>query len=87
MNSFEGQDYKHKFVNHSKGFVHPEDRTIHTNGIENKWSILRKNIKRNVGELSIESYIKSFLWFYHTNEFIRSHMITKLLSLYPDIFK
>ena len=37
--------YTHKTVNHTKEFVNKEDRTIHTNAIENVWRNVRSYFK------------------------------------------
>ena len=37
--------YTHKKINHSKEFVSKEDKTIHTNSIENVWRQVRRYLK------------------------------------------
>ena len=37
--------YIHKTVNHTKEFVNKEDKTIHTNTIENVWRNVRRYFK------------------------------------------
>ena len=62
---FSDKRYIHNWVNHSVGFVDPNDKSIHTNNIENRWSKLRKFTKRNILEDHIRIYINNFLFFYH----------------------
>ena len=43
--SYQGLDpeYAHKFVDHAETYV--KDHVVHTNGIENFWSLLKRAIK------------------------------------------
>jgi len=43
LKSYEGLDkYQHKVIDHAEAYV---DGTIHTNGLENFWSLLKRAIK------------------------------------------
>jgi hypothetical protein len=84
---FREKHYIHEFVNHSTSFVDPIDKTINTNKIEWRWSLLRKYIKRNTGEGYINFYLNNFLFFYHFNPDDRYTLIIKLISKNPDYFK
>ena len=41
--------YLHSFINHSQNFVHPIDREIHTQTIENTWMRAKRKLKRQFG--------------------------------------
>ncbi len=84
--TIENYNYKHFYVNHSKGFVDPDNPQIHTNNIERLWSYLRKYVKRNVRKEDIEVFINYFLWFYHTNRNSRYEILVKILSDNPNLF-
>jgi hypothetical protein len=83
---FRDMNYNHEFVNHSKEFVNKDDKGVFTNNIERHWSYLRKHVKRNVHLNSIESYIKNFLFFYHTTPEERYHIYIKMISKHTKIF-
>ena len=44
-NQINKKNYTHKKINHSKEFVNKEDKTIHTNNIENIWRQVRRYLK------------------------------------------
>ncbi len=79
-------DYKHFYVNHSKGFVNPEYSTIHTNNIENKWSQIRKFVKRNVSLEYMDIFMKNFLFFIHTDERQRYSILIKFIKNRSSFF-
>ncbi len=74
------QNYTHDSINHSLGFVDPNDNTIHTNSIELRWSHLRKHVKRNVRLENIILYLNKFLFFFHTNERERYTILVNLIK-------
>ena len=43
-NNVKDNFYKHYTVNHSKHFVDPENKTIHTNNIENRWGVIKRTL-------------------------------------------
>ena len=54
--------YKHAWVDHSKHFVKPENPTIHTNGIEGLWGMIKRWLPKS-GAYNLENNLKLFLWF------------------------
>ena len=82
-----GKNYRHNWVNHSVGFVDPDDNTIHTNNIENKWSQLRKFVKRNLCENYINIYLNNFLFFYHLEEKDRYSILINIIKKNVTYFK
>ena len=54
--------YKHAWVDHSKYFVHPDNPTIHTNGIEGLWGMIKRWLRKS-GAYNLEKNLKLFLWF------------------------
>lgn len=56
--------YQHHVVNHSQNFVHPTNREVHTQGIENQWRQLKRWLRAkgtNLGE-DIQAYINEWLY-------------------------
>ena len=54
----------HDVVVHEDNFVDPDDRTIHTNNVENMWMRAKRQLKRNFGtsrEL-FPTYLCEFVW-------------------------
>ena len=54
--------FGHKWVDHSKFYVHPTDRNLHTNTIEGMWGTMKRFFP-NAGPYNLEQYITMFLWF------------------------
>lgn len=56
--------FRHRFVNHNANFVDPQDRTLHTQTIENKNGQWKKwvRIRNGLGDRSIRPHLKEFLW-------------------------
>uniref|UniRef100_A0A0N4ZAA3 DDE_Tnp_IS1595 domain-containing protein n=1 Tax=Parastrongyloides trichosuri TaxID=131310 RepID=A0A0N4ZAA3_PARTI len=53
--------YSHKIVIHQENFVNPKDTSIHTQNIENLWSILKRFLrKKGTNRKEIMSYINEF---------------------------
>uniref|UniRef100_A0A0K0EA96 DDE_Tnp_IS1595 domain-containing protein n=1 Tax=Strongyloides stercoralis TaxID=6248 RepID=A0A0K0EA96_STRER len=53
--------YTHKTVIHQENFVNPEDANIHTQNIENLWSVLKRFLrKKGTNRKEIMSYINEF---------------------------
>lgn len=53
--------YTHKTVIHQQNFVNPEDANVHTQNIENLWSVLKRFLrKKGTNRKEIVSYINEF---------------------------
>lgn len=71
--------YKHFTVNHSKYFVHPRCKLIHTNTIEGTWRQLKRKIDHlcnGVRLHNIQSYIDEYFYF-------KNHAHSKKPSFFP----
>ena len=55
--------YLHRWVDHSKYYVDPTDRTLHTNGIEGLWRTVKRWLPQS-GRYKLEEYLNLFLWFH-----------------------
>ena len=55
--------YLHRWVDHSKYYVDPTDRTLHTNGIEGLWRVIKRWLPQS-GRYNLEQYLNLFLWFH-----------------------
>jgi transposase-like protein len=56
--------YRHRIINHGRNFVHPQDRTLHTQTIESKNGQWKKwvRMRNGLGDRSIRPHINEFLW-------------------------
>ena len=54
--------YLHRWVDHSKNYVSPQDRTLHTNRIEGLWGVFKAWLP-DAGKYNLEQYMFLFLWF------------------------
>ena len=81
------KNYSHRWVNHSLGFVDPNNPLTHTNNIELRWSHLRKYVKRNTGAEWIDTYLNNFMFFFHTDPDIRYRLLIRCLSVLTDLLK
>ena len=54
--------YPHRWVDHSKFYVDPNDPTLHTNKIEGAWQKV-KNFLPSSGAYNLEQQIDCYLWF------------------------
>ena len=60
-----GMLYRHHTVNHSRHFVHPRNRDVHTQTIESAWSRIKRDMRRRIGKMSIqrfETYMVEYMW-------------------------
>ena len=55
--------YLHRWVDHSKYYVDPNDRSLHTNGIEGLWRTVKRWLPQS-GRYNLEQYLNLFLWFH-----------------------
>ena len=53
--------YSHKWVDHTKNYVDPNDRNVHTNRIEGLWNKFKKWLPQ-AGNYNLEDYLYLFLW-------------------------
>ena len=74
-------NYTHKVINHSKHFVDPEDRTIHTQNIERLWWDIKEWSRRPaVHSKYLHQYLARYLFVTGTEEKIYSiHFLLALL--------
>jgi len=49
------------YVNHSEHFRKPEDHSVHTNTIEGKWFVVKRQLPRS-GAYDLERYLPVYLW-------------------------
>lgn len=57
--------YTHSTVNHSKHFINPSDRNIHTQGIESQWAKLKRDMRRRIGRMAVsrtDDYLVEYIW-------------------------
>jgi hypothetical protein len=52
--------FRHLTINHSRHFVDPNDRTIHTNGIERLWRSLKEALRNKITENNMEEKVLEF---------------------------
>ena len=57
------QQYDHKFVNHRVHFVYPQDRQVHTQGIEATWGSLKTGLRhlRGTNEEILPTYLFQYV--------------------------
>ena len=53
--------YGHRWVDHSKNYVDPSDRSLHTNQIEGLWNKFKKWLPQ-AGNYNLEEYLYLFMW-------------------------
>ena len=53
--------YGHRWINHNLYYVHPDDRTLHTNAIEGLWGKCKRWLPQS-GRYNLEEYMWLFLW-------------------------
>ena len=71
--------YQHRWVDHSKYYVDPTDRTLHTNGIEGMWRVVKRWLPQS-GRYNLELYLNLFLWF-HDQKLTGKDVFWSLCSL------
>ena len=49
-------------MDHSKYYVHPDDPSLHTNGIEGKWGEIKRWLPQG-GRYNLEQYLNLYNWF------------------------
>ena len=62
-----GLGYRHRTVNHTRFFVNPLDRDVHTNTIERSWRRLRESVPKQLSLKDIPSHVEQFLFYHHKN--------------------
>ena len=53
--------YPHRWINHDLYYVHPDDATLHTNGIEGLWGKFKRWLPQS-GRYNLEEYMWLFMW-------------------------
>ena len=54
--------FRHRWVDHSKYYVHPDDPNLHTNGIEGKWGEIKRWLP-SAGRYNLEQHLNLYTWF------------------------
>jgi hypothetical protein len=59
-----GGIYEHQVIVHQENFVDPDDRSAHTQNVENMWMRAKRKLRRQFGtsEDLFPSYLHEFLW-------------------------
>ena len=62
-------DYNHDWVNHSKNFLKPDDKLIHTQTIERQWRSLKESVPKSLNIDGV-SFLIEYLYRtkYHTKD-------------------
>lgn len=71
--------YQHFSVNHSKSFVHPECKIIHTNTMEGAWG----NIKRILDRFHNHVELHNILDYIYDDQYSKFHRKSKLPVFFP----
>ena len=53
--------YGHRWVDHSKHYVDPTDKNLHTNRIEGFWNKFKRWLPQ-AGNYNLEEYVYLFMW-------------------------
>ena len=53
--------FRHRWVDHSKYYVHPDDPNLHTNGIEGKWGEIKRWLP-SAGRYNLEQHLNLYTW-------------------------
>jgi transposase-like protein len=69
------KDYVHQFVNHAERYV---EGSVHTNGIENFWSLLKRGIKGTY--VSVEPFHLSGIWMNRRFVIMNARAMTRIGS-------
>jgi transposase-like protein len=54
--------YRHRWIDHSKYYVHPDDPTLHTNQIEGLWRCIKRWLPSS-GRYNLEQHLMVYQWF------------------------
>ncbi|EGT56863.1 hypothetical protein CAEBREN_08012 [Caenorhabditis brenneri] len=70
------QQYQRRWVNHKRYFVHPKDRSVHTQSIESTWGALKRKLKSRFGDRNylLDGHLFNYV-------FRRAHDRKKLFQL------
>ena len=87
LDKLEGGIYKHEVIIHKQNFVHPENKEIHTQNIENLWMRAKLKIRKQYGadKRKLAEYLSEAMW----REFFRQedkfqaiiYTLSKLLKI------
>ena len=80
------QKFDHRFINHKLFFVDPNDRQIHTQGIEATWGALKTSMRHLCG--TNRDLFPTYLFQYafrrrHDNTKIFQHLLEEMRLQYP----
>ena len=81
--------YHHNVVNHSVNFVEPGEKSTHTQTIENVWSTMKRDIRRRIGRICVESFethLVEYVWRsrHHTKGELYADFFRALTYFYPN---
>jgi transposase-like protein len=85
IDQFKTKQFKHRTVNHTLYFVHPETG-VHINGIESSWRVAKKKIKKMCGIKRgyIQPYLDEFMWRQNNSlEYPLLLLINSINKIYP----
>ena len=74
--------YPHRWIDHSKEYVEPSDRTLHTNKIEGAWQKV-KNFLPSSGAYNLEQHLSCYLWF-HQKKLMNEDPFWSLVKLVQE---
>ena len=76
--------YTHKTICHKRNFVCPEDNTVHTQNIENRWRYAKMTYPRNGTTKDMrDSYLQEYLYrVKHSNENIQDRLLEDIKQMY-----
>ena len=84
--SLSNEGYSHRVINHSENFVHPEDRSVHTQTVERLWRNVKEWAKRpGMRSAYFEQYFGRYLFldFYSDNS--HHHFFLEAARLYKPL--
>ena len=75
--------YKHSTICHKRNFVAPDNKSIHTQNIENLWRYAKQNLPKNsTSEDMKESYLHEYMYRKNNENNLIDSMLCDIRSLY-----